>query len=1562
MKKLTKLVEKQHNKRGIALISVLAILTLAAVMILAFFSLSRNELTSSTAYSHGIEAQQLAQTAVNIVIHQIRSASSEKNVAWASQPGMIRTWDQNGFKAGYKLYSDDEMLLERESEVFDDFKDLRDWDSPSNKVKYVDLNQPVLRENVGATETAFDQEEYETQYKRYYPIVDPRAKELEASDLSRSKKSVEGFDFELDNVAHASESSGLEHAWLPMPVKWLYQLADGTLGTLVGGDNRFQRVSGAGIPSRENPMVARIAFWTDDETCKVNINTAAGGRAWDTPRAAGFSDRDMGRFQPMQREYQRYPGHPATTSMLPILFPNQPKYGESGYDGVASEQVYKLTPRIKEGGSAGGTFHRRANPGDPPEYLSPKRDRLYATLDEFIFQAPELEFDQEGAIKSRDSSLPNQGRINQLQENFRNTRWKRSDPGNEGEAYVRYLDKLKFFLTAHSRAPETTVFNTPRISVWPTYNGNPSQDEEYFSSFDKRIRICTEVGDSGTSDNTSPEGRAQYYFQREKSGDRTYDYEQIARNKDLYEYMQWLTDQEVPGVGRSLKSKYGNETDQILTEIFDYIRCLNLFDDSLLEQHGTESSSPQSNNTASHIAFTNKRVKSSTEIDAHPGHGQVVPIEIGSTHGFGRIHSVMEVGIAFICCAEGTNTIGGRRRQMVNEYSHGDRGMQANNYQYSNICKLNPISPSKATEVYGALIPSSWMMSGQPMDQYWQSNDPQYRDSFGRTGKENWDLVRDQRNWNLALGENNILLEEEKLVQGMLLISLFSPSQGWTMINPDLRIEVDVSGMRLNDVQKLGRPTSPGGTHSPSLEIDGNHVLRTPFHSCRVLWGARDNGGVIEPRYLLMADAKRSNGTYVLASRYSPWNRNLTKTDEYGNKIYLRDNPEVVGNTAREGLIGNAQYFDDDEGGRTGAEYPLITRPIIVPKNEPMVFSGGRVEIRLYADDGIGSDPEDKNRRSGDYYQRVTINMDSCPMPTPTLVGGKQLRPVQNGVQEFTETQPQERWSLMRDGAFGMVGSGPDIYPNPQRGGRMKTARYWHGIPFLIDGSDSNHNRPGEGVDDETRWLGSTETDDRTNTGDVTRSYSVIHGDLRISHVTRELTDGNGSRRDNLFVKHPEYNNPNVAIASNFTQGNNSSGYGRDKLSRQQLVPAANFNKNSDRIPHLPDTYEDDYNRWGDWDNTMAAELDGPFINKPDEGNSRNIAVYDFNPAPQHGAVDREFIPYYTQPWTQEPAGPSYWSPNRIMPGPGMFGSLPTGVEDNEPWRTLLFRPLPKEARGTTGEVHPGFEDPKDHYFMDFFWMPVVEPWSISEPLSTAGKINMNYAIQPFAHITRSSGVRAVFASEEMLTVPNTMALSYTNGRGYGRGYNYWLDVGGDLREVSLRSWIDEEETLRQFQDKFEKGEIFRTASEMCELWLVPTPVGGLRFDAVLERMDRMWDPDERSGFGLTGDNSRERPYTNIVPRLTTKSNTFQVHYRAQVIRQSPLSPSDPSNRRSNTEYETFDPSIDEWVSEYRGSTILERYIDPEDPRIPDYATDTNAPALDNYYRFRVLSQQRFAP
>ena len=62
-----------------------------------------------------------------------------------------------------------------------------------------------------------------------------------------------------------------------LPVNWIYVRKDGS-----------QEVSGTTAPQydKANPVEGRYAYWTDDESCRINVNTAA---SYVTPQDAGIS-------------------------------------------------------------------------------------------------------------------------------------------------------------------------------------------------------------------------------------------------------------------------------------------------------------------------------------------------------------------------------------------------------------------------------------------------------------------------------------------------------------------------------------------------------------------------------------------------------------------------------------------------------------------------------------------------------------------------------------------------------------------------------------------------------------------------------------------------------------------------------------------------------------------------------------------------------------------------------------------------------------------------------------------------------------------------------------------------------------------------------------------------------------------------------------------------------------------------------------------------------------------------------------------------------------------------
>ena len=96
----------------------------------------------------------------------------------------------------------------------------------------------------------------------------------------------------------------------------------------------------------------------------------------------------------------------------------------------------------------------------------------------------------------------------------------------------------------------------------------------------------------------------------------------------------------------------------------------------------------------------------------------------------------------------------------------------------------------------------------------------------------------------------------------------------------------------------------------------------------------------------------------------------------------------------------------------------------------------------------------------------------------------------------------------------------------------------------------------------------------------------------------------------------------------------------------------------------------------------------------------------------------------------------------------------------------------------------------------------------------------------------------------------------------------------------------------------------------------------------------------------LTGDNTREMPYNHLYPRLTTRSNTFRVHYRVQTLSKARSTPPDQWIEEKDTV-----------MAEQRGSTLIERYIDPELTDVPDFATELLPDqAVDDFYSFRIVS------
>lgn len=1511
------LLRRLTETRGMALVMVVSVLTLATVLLLALLSTTQTELKSTVAFADGSSARLNADTAVNIVINQIQKASRQDAgtagyETWTSQPGMARQYQQTGdLLSGNKLYSDQNMTETSEAAIIADTPEAN-WNTKPDH--YVDLNEPVLRAdpaNPGAAPRVF------------FPIMDPRAY---SGDPLRS---VEGFSYTqsangtsgaaLGGVVLPGGGTG-DNQRLPMPVEWLYMLKDGTLGYL---DTNRKFVGAGGVKATaQNPIVSRLAFWTDDESTKININTAGEGTFWDTPRLYHVRDGDWARYQPMNYEYQRYPGHPATVCMSTLLFPGQdmnPLASDAANFQKAldfKEKIYDLMPKILPGGSKAGSVlvpaGRNFTPTAFAEVQNALRERLFATVDEFLLRPTmgtggmreEIDLDLDGA-------------------------W-------SGLSRAELVERLRPFLTARSRSPELNPFGMPKVAMWPLHS---NVTEDYRTVFDRTIAYCGSIAGK------------PYYFTRQDSTSQN-EINGIPRNRQLYEYLLRLTGQPIPGFGTSrtanFNDKYGDNLQQILVEIFDYIRSTNLYDDNLAEKHvGNTPSVPGLPDSRAGAYDVGGGLKSKTFTPlrnqsggSYAGHGQVMPTVLQKRRnevyrGMGRFLTISEVGIHFITTAEGTAAAGGKNATKITPQTPPAAagytpptwrgGIWGNSsFWYSNFPPLSPENQDPTKGFYKNKYPSAHELEGHPGD---SGSHPGYNPV----------------NWNWTLDVDTPLEEGMKRVQATILLEWFCPSTGWTLINPDIQIEIDASSLTVG-----GRKLFP---------MNGGKVTLKPYQHMSSAWGVYPRGGTISYRPFLQgrklpAVAKGVNG-------YQKGSILHADTNIPGSAPYTAGQVNYTYYSSRTGILKDC------------IQYNLVSDFFDIPANGTIDFSGGEVEVRIL--------PTNSNAARPPALQIFKFNFDrpNGGFPTPILATkNEDTRWGQHWDGKWWVNQPVPApywWAYHADGALGRDRTGkitPEAAANAARmGGRFR---------FIGSEIGSYGNLP------------STGTYNRGNLvipDDVLKSLVLSHGDPR-------LTMGQYEVPTDEFVRHRYYHHLEKLMGHNIVLAHWSDGPGLDKGEDKRgwrLVKDANYS-----FSYLPDhPYFDatgaGLQKYADFDRGITNQTDGAYINKPDEGNTYGNV---------NSSTGEQAVPYFTDPWVTWLGGSTYFSPNRQVSSPGMLGSLPTGVHESgtrpmgqrrEPWRTLLFRPqmwskelgqqqhigAPERLKGfsrSASGVRIGGEDPPDYLFMDFFWMPVVEPYAISEPGSTAGKLNLNYQMAPFRHIRRATAMHAAMKSEILTAVDFQHAnvyLSRPSGAPTNQGQSwFWKE---DDTAAGRKFWhrkIDVEATLKIFDERFSSGFAFISPAQICDMYLLPKKAGPLD-----TKVPDTWPStyaDLTSGDGndantilkfwqdhaITGENLKERPYANLYAKLTTRSNTFQVHVRSQVIKKA-----------RSTDPEVFDSSVDAITAEYRGSAVIERYLDLKDPALLptaglDYASGNplTKTSLDDLHRFRVVSQKRFDP
>lgn len=338
--------------------------------------------------------------------------------------------------------------------------------------------------------------------------------------------------------------------------------------------------------------VLRVAFWTDDESAKINVNTASATNSdsyADIPRANFKDERAIiAMKQPDENEFNRYPGHPATVNLLTV-FPDS-----------TIEQLIKTTPRYEWGGSENAD--KAINESRTP-LTNSKKDRLYASVDELHYT-----------------------------------------PDRTDQFDISLLDSRRFFLTASSRSSDLNLFGQPRVTIWPLWANNDADDPRTANltrrtPYDQLIANASTIGPVGSAN------AKRYAFVRNDSLSQTVDWQAFPRNKAVFAYLRDMTGRAIPGFGGSFLSKYAfpGERDQILTEIFDYIRCTNLNETYRGQGSGFLSYTKKLDNptgsSGNHVA--NKD---------YAGSGYVLPIKIAeyNTRGAGRVPVLSQVGIWLI--------------------------------------------------------------------------------------------------------------------------------------------------------------------------------------------------------------------------------------------------------------------------------------------------------------------------------------------------------------------------------------------------------------------------------------------------------------------------------------------------------------------------------------------------------------------------------------------------------------------------------------------------------------------------------------------------------------------------------------------------------------------------------------------------------------------------------------------------------------------------------------------------------------------------------------------------
>lgn len=1695
------------NRKGIALLLVLTMLLLLSIMVVGLLITAKQEVTTAKSYSDSSEVRSLANMTADLVISQLAQATNQhpykaanEDVAWISQPGLLRTFSDGGQQQAFKLYSSQQMIVQgnydpaasTQTEVPTDW-----WDQSQHPNEFVDLNQPVTLSFSSGNELV-------------YPIVDPSARPstipTSSIDPTKPVDGVEGFSYgDLTGgspavpVAQASVTGQTPNA-LPMPVQWIYV----TPGVTPDGSTTIPQFLTASKTDPDSKYykyaTARIAFWADDETSKVNINTACGGVFYDTPMANTKEDQMLGRTQPISQEYQRWPGHPSTTSIAP-LFPQLRSITDSH---LLSRAAGTLTPIISPSeassgfpnftptdtgvypsGSDGGTLYAwvtaQVNMGAAANYHDPNmggmvfldRDRLYADADEMLYNST--------------FNSPVQARA---QRNF-STALSTLPPPN-GLTVPQQINQLHFFMTTNNKSPETNLFNRPRVSLWPfnyemvNKNANGSLGNGKFGTFnsnqkytstteqmvpeDNLIQIASEIGGYTTPTNGVETydytQRKRLYFERSSAWNPQVD-SNIPENMALFQYLEAMAAKNIPASanavltgdgtprgGSSFNAKYGQlGCEQILAEMWDYIRSNIDNTNQAYQPVGYHAYSfPQ-----------NLSPDPSTQGTSRTGGTDVAPLQVvtkyGTVQGMGHYPVPVEFIFQFYNAGEYFDTTGG----VVNSTNPGDptKGIpqgvpyyvvrrvrmvtlihfllpianaQGINSRFQvQITGTSPFTLSLATAasppasgaptpgpIYGirAAAPDgspggAWLTDTTPVSMGFPF---QYKDGIHRTINlvdsgpygGNLDAFFYQASFSGGWMGSTVGLTAP--VTPKETINTDAPNASTLPAGKVLSNMLDHSDVPAVDIKTyLVDPiTSTYAKNAPSYTHTNRDDIFYPFCS-----------NIIEFR---------------LANCQNPSTLKLPN----GTNNPLAFSPQPI----PPKIPANTSYFSNTDS-------TLIPMPVNAHNEDffnGVVFNVNSKQMTVSIYPGlldssnnstdISHDVENANGFASTWQDpattvpvfQTTLTVPPCRMPLPRTAKNNpgNVTPTatyQNlpGLPATLLSDYNTRLSYVRTGYPALVTPMVPVMPAWAEGSMQADVFRSMVLDGAPNGGPQGDVRllalagtnlvPGNWYVPHMKWVApnlGTATSNANFNGNP-YGYNVFSA---LYCIDCNIYWNSGSGGD-TFTPNASYGNTpyGTTVPANIDVQNAEGAWGLVSPAagatgtETPSAPAVNNNEagqeyrlfnvasgyGAERRTASPITLTAQRNGYaiGDFSLGYPYSEYGALVVTPDRGAySQALAGFSGDPS----ADGKSSGPYFfignsragtNNGTTDTSYGGGYsrniagvmFSPFRQMASGVLFGTLPsrpiaTGTTAAPAsWETLLFSPNPTGGKST----HRGWLAPRDHYWLDLFYMPVVEPYAETQDLATEGKINLNYQIAPFTYIQRKTGIYALMdqmtqrwaakftpPSGGPVTMGGSSLVAVLPTQANNSAFRNIMDTNhssytadqysAGAQAVSYRKFVDIPDTLLAFDARFAHNDPFVSPSEICEMFLVPQ---GAATDAT--STETWWKQ-----FTLTGDDKREMPYNHLYPRVTTKSNTFRVHFWVETL--------NPNGLKNNTATNPA-PIV---TGQYRGSVVVERYLDPNIQQYGDTVTtsgtygattpNTYFPFLNTFYKYRKLDMRQFSP